>query len=150
QDAGLEWKNVEALVIGKAPDMFEGVMQPELYLADALGAAGKPMIRVHTAGSVGGSTAIVAAHLVQSGQFSRVLTVAFEKQSESEATWAITPKIPFQPPLVAGAGRRGPASGGQGQEERDPQSPRASSPARHRHRDGRELAAVVGPAPLSR
>ena len=65
QDAGLDWKDVEALVIGKAPDMFEGVMQPELYLADALGAAGKPMIRVHTAGSVGGSTAIVAAHLVQ-------------------------------------------------------------------------------------
>jgi acetyl-CoA C-acetyltransferase len=104
QDADLDWKDVEALVIGKAPDMFEGVMQPELYLADALGAVGKPMIRVHTAGSVGGSTAIVAAHLVQSGQFSRVLTVAFEKQSESEATWAITPKIPFQPPLVAGAG----------------------------------------------
>ncbi len=103
-DADLDWKDVEALVIGKAPDMFEGVMQPELYLADALGAVGKPMIRVHTAGSVGGSTAIVAAHLVQSGQFSRVLTVAFEKQSESEATWAITPKIPFQPPLVAGAG----------------------------------------------
>jgi acetyl-CoA C-acetyltransferase len=103
-DAGLDWKDVEALVIGKAPDMFEGVMQPELFLADALGASGKPMIRVHTAGSVGGSTAIVAAHLVQSGQFSRVLTVAFEKQSESEATWAITPKIPFQPPLVAGAG----------------------------------------------
>jgi len=103
-DAGLDWKDVEALVIGKAPDMFEGVMQPELYLADALGAAGKPMIRVHTAGSVGGSTAIVAAHLVHSGQFARVLTVAFEKQSESEATWAITPKIPFQPPLVAGAG----------------------------------------------
>jgi acetyl-CoA C-acetyltransferase len=104
EDAGLTWKDVEALVIGKAPDMFEGVMQPELFLADALGATGKPMIRVHTAGSVGGSTAIVAAHLVQSGQFSRVLTVAFEKQSESEATWAITPKIPFQPPLVAGAG----------------------------------------------
>jgi acetyl-CoA C-acetyltransferase len=104
KDAGADWKDVEALVIGKAPDMFEGIMQPELFLADALGATGKPMIRVHTAGSVGGSTAIVAAHLVQSGQFSRVLTVAFEKQSESEATWAITPKIPFQPPLVAGAG----------------------------------------------
>ncbi len=72
QDADLGWKDVEALVIGKAPDMFEGVMQPELYLADALGAVGKPMVRVHTAGSVGGSTALVAAHLVQSGQFSRV------------------------------------------------------------------------------
>src|SRR5215472_16323146 len=56
-DAGLGWADVDAVVIGKAPDMFEGVMMPELYLADALGAGGKPMLRVHTAGSVGGSTA---------------------------------------------------------------------------------------------
>jgi acetyl-CoA C-acetyltransferase len=33
-----------------------------------------------------------------------VLTVAFEKQSESDAMWALSPKYPFQPPLVAGAG----------------------------------------------
>ena len=43
-------------MVGKAPDFFEGVMMPELFLADALGATGKPLIRVHTAGSVGGST----------------------------------------------------------------------------------------------
>jgi acetyl-CoA C-acetyltransferase len=79
-------------------------MMPELYLADALGAAGKPLIRVHTAGSVGGSTAIVAASLVQAGIHDRVLTVAFEKQSESNTMWALAPKIPFQQPLVAGAG----------------------------------------------
>ena len=58
-DAGLDWADIDALVIGKAPDAFEGIMQPELFLADALGAAGKPMLRVHTAGSVGGSTFIV-------------------------------------------------------------------------------------------
>src|SRR5206468_6038495 len=103
EDAGLGWKDVDALVLGKAPDMFEGVMMPELYLADALGAAGKPMIRVHTAGSVGGSTAVVAASLVQAGVHDRVLTVAFEKQSESNTMWALAPKIPFQPPLVAAA-----------------------------------------------
>jgi acetyl-CoA C-acetyltransferase len=79
-------------------------MMPELYLADALGAAGKPMMRVHTAGSVGGSTALVAAHLVQAGIHRRVLTLAFEKQSESEAMWALSPRLPFQPPLLAGAG----------------------------------------------
>jgi acetyl-CoA C-acetyltransferase len=104
QDAELTWKDIDAVVIGKAPDMFEGVMMPELYLADALGAVGKPMMRVHTAGSVGGSTAIVAAHLVQAGVHDRVLTVAFEKQSESDAMWALSPKYPFVPPLVAGAG----------------------------------------------
>ncbi len=98
------WRDIDAVVIGKAPDMFEGVMMPELYLADALGAAGKPMLRVHTAGSVGGSTALVAASLVQAGIHQRVLTVAFEKQSEGNAMWALTVRIPFQQAIVAGAG----------------------------------------------
>jgi acetyl-CoA C-acetyltransferase len=104
EDAGLDWGDIDAVVIGKAPDMFEGVVMPELYLADALGAAGKPMIRVHTAGSVGGSTAIVAAKLVMAGIHERVLTVAFEKPSESNATWGLSVPMPFQAPLVAGAG----------------------------------------------
>ncbi len=104
EDAGLSWGDVDAVVIGKAPDFFEGVAMPEAFLADALGAVGKPMMRVHTAGSVGGSTAIVAAHLIESGVHERVLTVAFEKQSESDAMWALSPKYPFVPPLVAGAG----------------------------------------------
>jgi acetyl-CoA C-acetyltransferase len=104
-DAGLEsFQDIDAVVIGTAPDMFEGVMMPELFLADALGAAGKPMMRVHTAGSVGGSTAVVASGLIQSGIHDRVLTLAFEKQSESNAMWALSPAIPFQPQLVAGAG----------------------------------------------
>jgi acetyl-CoA C-acetyltransferase len=104
EDAGMTWADIDAVVIGKAPDFFEGVMMPELYLADALGAVGKPLLRVHTAGSVGGSTALVAASLVQAGVHRRVLTVAYEKQSESEAMWALTLPIPFSPPLVAGAG----------------------------------------------
>jgi acetyl-CoA C-acetyltransferase len=104
EDASMDWSDIEAVVIGKAPDMFEGVMMPELYLAPALGAVGKPMIRVHTAGSVGGSTALVAAHLVTSGLYERVLTVAFEKQSDSDAMWALSVPQPFSPPLLAGAG----------------------------------------------
>jgi acetyl-CoA C-acetyltransferase len=104
EDAATDWADVDAVVIGKAPDMFEGVMMPELYLAPALGAVGKPMVRVHTAGSVGGSTAIVAAHLVTSGVHRRVLTVAFEKQSDSDAMWALSVPQPFSAPLLAGAG----------------------------------------------
>ena len=104
EDAQMTWDDIDAVVIGKAPDFFEGVMMPELYLADALGAVGKPLLRVHTAGSVGGSTAIVATSLVQAGIHERVLTVAFEKQSESEAMWALSLPMPFSPPLVAGAG----------------------------------------------
>jgi len=104
EDAGLTFADIDAVVLGKAPDMFEGVMMPELFLAEALGAVGKPLLRVHTAGSVGGSTALVAASFIQSGVHRKVLTVAFEKQSESEAMWALSPAIPFQPPMLAGAG----------------------------------------------
>ncbi len=104
EDAQLSWSDIDAVVIGKAPDMFEGVMMPELFLADALGGAYKPMLRVHTAGSVGGSTGIVGASLVQSGVHDRVLAVAFEKQSESNAMWALTIAMPFSVAVVAGAG----------------------------------------------
>ncbi len=104
QDADLGWDDIDAVIIGKAPDMFEGVIMPEIYLTDALGCNGKPMLRVHTAGSVGGSTALVAASHVQSGTFKRVLTVTFEKQSESNAMWALSSAHPFSPHLNAGAG----------------------------------------------
>jgi acetyl-CoA C-acetyltransferase len=103
-DAGIGFEDIDAVVVGKAPDLFEGVMMPELYLAEALGAVGKPLLRVHTAGSVGGSTAIVATSLVQSGVHSRVLAVTFEKQSESNAMWALSVPVPFVMPVHAGAG----------------------------------------------
>ena len=104
EDAGMTFDDIDAVVVGKAPDLFEGVMMPELFLAEALGAAGKPLLRVHTAGSVGGSTAIVASSLVQAGVHRRVLTVAFEKQSESNAMWALSVPLPFNMPVHAGAG----------------------------------------------
>ncbi len=104
-DAGLQHDDIDAIVIGKAPDMLEGIAQPEQFLVGALGGHLKPVIRVHTAGSVGASTAITAMTHVASGLFDRVLTVAFEKQSEGNAMWALSPNMPFTPPLVAGAGR---------------------------------------------
>jgi acetyl-CoA C-acetyltransferase len=39
-DAGLTFDDIDAVVVGKAPDLFEGVMMPELYVAVALRAAG--------------------------------------------------------------------------------------------------------------
>lgn len=103
-DSGSTFADIDAVVVGKAPDFFEGVMMPELFMADAMGATGKPMIRVHTAGSVGGSTAIVAASLVQSGKYRRVVSVAWEKQSESNAMWGLSIPVPFVKPVGAGAG----------------------------------------------
>jgi acetyl-CoA C-acetyltransferase len=76
-DSGSTMDDIDAVVVGKAPDFFEGVMMPELFMADAVGATNKPLIRVHTAGSVGGSTGVVAASLVQSGKYRRVLAMAW-------------------------------------------------------------------------
>jgi len=104
EDAECTWSDIDCVILGKAPDMFEGVMMPELFLNDAVGGAYKPMLRVHTAGSVGGSTGIVAASMVQSGVYDRVLCVAYEKQSESNATWALSISLPFSVATVAGAG----------------------------------------------
>jgi acetyl-CoA C-acetyltransferase len=88
-DAECTFADIDAVVIGKAPDAFEGIVQPELFLADALGCAGKPMLRVHTAGSVGGSTFIVGAHLIESRIHDRVLAISWEKQSEGNAQWGL-------------------------------------------------------------
>ena len=103
-DAGCTWADIDAVIIGKAPDSFEGVVMPELYLADALGCVGKPMMRVHTAGSVGGSTAICAASYIQSGMFKRVLTLAYEKLSDSSAMSGLSAPQPFSSNINSGAG----------------------------------------------
>ena len=94
-DAELTFDDIDAIVIGTAPDFFEGVALPERWLAGALGAYGKPILRIHTMGSVGGSTAISAFYHVASGIFDKVLAVGFEKQSEVDTTWVFS----------AGAGR---------------------------------------------
>src|SRR5260221_7003112 len=84
-DANLSVGQIDAVVVGKAPDLFEGVMMPELYLADALGAVGKPLLRVHTAGSVGGATGIVAASLIQAGVHRRGRPAAPPTQPQTNA-----------------------------------------------------------------
>ncbi|MGB3698684.1 MAG: thiolase domain-containing protein [Gordonia sp. (in: high G+C Gram-positive bacteria)] len=103
-DSGLTMADIDAVVIGKAPDMFEGSMMPELSMAASIGAVGKPLIRVHTAGSVGASTAVVGSSMVGSGIHRRVLAVSWEKQSESNAMWALSIPVPFTMPVGAGAG----------------------------------------------
>ena len=62
--SGKGWDDIDAVIMGKAPDFFEGVMMPEVYLAEALGCVGKPIMRVHTAGSVGGSPNMVTGNQI--------------------------------------------------------------------------------------
>lgn len=103
-DAELEFRDIDAIVLSKTPDLFDGVMNPELYLADAMGARGLPVTRVFTGGSVGGHAAIYGAHLVRAGLARRVLVVAYSKESEGNFTWALSRGLPFSAQLGAGAG----------------------------------------------
>lgn len=104
EDAAVDARDIDAVVLATAPDFFEGVMLPESWLAAAVGAVGKPLIRIHTMGSVGGAGAVTAALHVRSGLFRRVLAVAFEKHSESQAMWGLSPTNPWGRTFGAGAG----------------------------------------------
>lgn len=103
-DAELRWSDVDALVLGKSPDIMEGVMTPELFLADALAAAGKPVFRAYTSGNAGGMAASTGVNLVSAGLYSRVLVVAFEKQSEVRAAGATVQHFPFEARWQGGPG----------------------------------------------
>ena len=85
-------------------------MKPELYLSDALGAVGKPMFRVHTAGSVGGTTGIVG-RLARAGGQAQDACWPSPSRSSPRAT-------PSSPSAAARAPRSAPAA----------RSPRSSAP----------------------
>jgi acetyl-CoA C-acetyltransferase len=95
-DAGLDWPAIDAVVIGKAPDMIEGVMCPELHLADALAAVGKPVVRAYTSGNAGGMAASMGVRLVTAGVHRRVLAVSFEKQSDAKTAGTALQHVPFE------------------------------------------------------
>jgi acetyl-CoA C-acetyltransferase len=103
-DAELEWGDVEAVVLGKAPDILEGVMSPELYLADSLAAAGKPVFRAYTSGNAGGMAASMGVSLIAAGLHSHVLVVSFEKQSEAKSAGATLQHLPFEARWQGGTG----------------------------------------------
>jgi acetyl-CoA C-acetyltransferase len=103
-DAELGWTDIDAVVIGKAPDIIEGLMSPELFLADALVAVGKPIFRAYTSGNAGGMAADMGVNLIRAGIHSRVLVVCFEKQSEANAAGATLQHVPFEARWQGGTG----------------------------------------------
>ncbi|MFH1150146.1 MAG: hypothetical protein V1748_06715 [Actinomycetota bacterium] len=90
EDTGLGPGDVDAVVVGSAPEIFEGVNSPENWVGPAVGAAGKPMLRIHTGGTAGASAAIAAYYHVASGLFDTVLAVAYEKLSDGSAQYGLS------------------------------------------------------------
>lgn len=78
-------KDIDAFVNGNMP-AFEGANIPELWMTDWMGARNKPLLRVTTGGTTGGSIAIAAYYTVTSGipGVDTVLAIAFEQQSQGD------------------------------------------------------------------
>jgi acetyl-CoA C-acetyltransferase len=76
--------DIDAVVIGSAPEAFDGVHMKSEYLSDACGGWGKPVIRGYVGGGTGVFSPIQGWYHVASGMFDTVLVVAEEKMSSCQ------------------------------------------------------------------
>jgi acetyl-CoA C-acetyltransferase len=84
ESAGLEAKDIEAVVIGSAPDAFDGIHEKGEHLADGALAYLKPSKRVFVGGATGVMAAISGWWHVASGLYDLILVVAEEKMSDAK------------------------------------------------------------------
>ncbi|MEJ2293808.1 MAG: hypothetical protein P8Y23_03485 [Candidatus Lokiarchaeota archaeon] len=79
--------DIDAYVNGNMP-AFEGSNIPELWMTDWMGARDKPLMRVTTGGTTGGSVAISGYYTVTAGLpgIDTVLAIAFEQQSQGDTS----------------------------------------------------------------
>lgn len=89
EDAQVEPKELDAILTGNMQG-FGGVAQPELWLGDWIGASDKPVIRIATGGTTGGSVGQAACYAVASGMYDIAIGVAWEKHSDSKEAGATT------------------------------------------------------------
>jgi acetyl-CoA C-acetyltransferase len=84
---GVELDDIDAFVNGNMP-AFEGVNMPELWMTDWMGARNKPLLRVTTGGTTGGTVAIAGYYTVAAGlpKIDTVLAIAFEQQSQGDTS----------------------------------------------------------------
>ena len=89
EDAQVSPQEVDAFTVGNMQG-FGGVAQPEQWLGDWIGASGKPVLRITTGGSTGGSVAQAAYYAVASGLYDIAVATAWEKHSDSKEPGATT------------------------------------------------------------
>ena len=84
---GVELNDIDAYVNGNMP-AFEGSNLPELWMTDWMGARNKPLLRVTTGGTTGGTVAIAGYYTVAAGLpgIDTVLAIAFEQQSQGDTS----------------------------------------------------------------
>lgn len=95
-DANCDPADIDAVVFASAPEVFEGVHEPDRWCVAALGGGGKPVYRIHTGGATGGSGALAGTRLLQAGLHETVLVVGLQRTSEAADAQAIFTTI-FDP-----------------------------------------------------
>ncbi|MGW3606336.1 thiolase C-terminal domain-containing protein [Micromonospora sp. NPDC005161] len=96
EDCGMELEDIDAIVFSSAPEVFEGVHEPDRWCVAAFGGVGKPLIRIHTGGATGGSGAMTAGRLIAAGIYETVLVVGLQRTSETADAQAVFTTI-FDP-----------------------------------------------------
>jgi acetyl-CoA C-acetyltransferase len=95
-DAEMDLHDIDAVVFASAPEVFEGVYEPDRWCVSAFGGVGKPLMRVHTGGATGGSAAMAASRLIESGLYGTVLVAGLQRTSETADAQAVFTTI-FDP-----------------------------------------------------
>jgi acetyl-CoA C-acetyltransferase len=99
-DAKLSVKDIDAVVFGLGPELFDGINGVDKWCSDAVGALNKPLMRINTGGATGGSTVLAALDHVASGMFDVVVAVAGQRMGESTAHPQYALGLGFDPILV--------------------------------------------------
>ncbi|MBN2168412.1 MAG: thiolase domain-containing protein [Actinobacteria bacterium] len=78
-DAGITPRDIDACVIAGAPDLLEEISFSENWIGPAIGASGKPLVRVHAGINVGANATVSAFFQVAAGAFDVVLAVSYNQ-----------------------------------------------------------------------
>lgn len=92
-EAGIGIEAVEAVVFPLAPDALTGVSSGERWCVEAVGAVGKPFMRVNNGGATGMSAVLTAWTHIASGMFDVVLVAGADRVSESGSAQSVLNKM---------------------------------------------------------
>jgi acetyl-CoA C-acetyltransferase len=92
-DAGIGLDAVEAVVFPLAPDALVGVSNGERWCVEAVGAVGKPFMRVNNGGATGMSAVLTAWTHIAAGMFDVVLVAGADRVSESGSAQSVLNKM---------------------------------------------------------
>jgi acetyl-CoA C-acetyltransferase len=89
-DAKLTIDDIDSVIVATGPVLFAAVNQPEKWVADAIGASLKPVVRVTSGGGTGLAGALAGYYQIAGGFADRVLVVAYDKLSEGALQYSIS------------------------------------------------------------